>query len=510
MVETRPINKNPAEQTAQNYMAAVNALAEQYRQSGKPTEYLSAANAKNVLKKTIQAVVSMVNPASKNHNLAYNGLKEQMGGHAYSPAFAELQNIGEKYMGAVASFAEAGTKRGMNIEQATEHAFNSIAGNPVFDHFGNLNLLAAQLFEEQALVESFLENGDAFAVPVESGGTGSDKSRFRAPVEQVMGSAKPVNGNINPDGTMQDSQNRTQISLYNEFKNAITISTVFAITQAMRDQALGYGSAIAPALGGFVLQNRYFGASQKQVMKEAELMMAWGTDTLGNYTQGVGGSYGLLSQSVLYQVSGYDTASPTPVTNAQWAANTGALIQKITNFNFPMNGTGGASALWPTNGDPAKMYLDILRLVSLAATANVDFSPKKWVLYVPTTWYALAMQYPSGGTFNKQLQEMTTTAVGGKIIEKLEVVPSSLMNYQASGSNAYGSTGGNYNHILLVAHGCEQEKKPIIMPGETAIPYVQSESVSQSIMNFRTQYLTGGPMVMHYGGAFCMEFTKTS
>ena len=50
MMEIRPINRNPAEQTAANYMAVVNALAEQYRQSGKPTEFLSAANAKNVLR----------------------------------------------------------------------------------------------------------------------------------------------------------------------------------------------------------------------------------------------------------------------------------------------------------------------------------------------------------------------------------------------------------------------------------------------------------------------------
>lgn len=506
----KAINKNPAEQSAENFLAATNAVAEQNVKRGLKSEFLTAANAKEVYKKIIKSAVALVNPSSRFHNQAYNAFKEQLGSNV--EAFNELENVGMRYMSAAAKYAQDAQKSGLATEEALETAFNSLAGNPVFDHFGNLNLLAGQLFEEMAFIETFLTEGDAFAVPTENGGTDLDKTRFRAPTEQVVGSAKLLQGDINPSGHIRDDANRTQVNLINEFKNANTLETVFSITQAMRDQALGYASSVQPALGGFILQNRYFQTAQKQVMKLAELMFVDGSNPSGNYVSGTGGSYGILSPNIQLALADYQAASPQPATAANWAANPTKLVQVISNYNYvPIT---VAAQLPTTSVDSSLMYKDIVRLFTLIAQQNVDFKAREYVLYVPTTIYALLVQYPgtqSGatgqGVFNRTLEEMIMSATSG-VINKIKIVPSSLMNYRAS--NAYGQTTNAFNYMLAVAQGCEGEKKPVIMPGQTAVPYVVSENVSATIMNFRTQYLFGGPMFMHYGGAALMKFNKAS
>lgn len=504
MKDLKRVNSNPAEQSVANFLAATNAYAEQQRQLGlNANGYLSALNAKDTYRKLIKAAVALVNPASEKHNEAFAEFSDKLGG-SRSTAFNAMENIGEGFLRSTMAYAQAATKAGMSEERAVEAAFNSLAGNPVFDHFGNLNLLAGQLFEEMAFYQSWLENGDAFAVPVESGGTNLDKTRFRAPYEVVTGSAKTMQGDINPMSHLREDANRIQIDLYNEFKNAQTLEAVFSITQAQRDQALGYAASIAPALAGFILQNRYFAASQKHVMKQAELRFVDGLDALGNYTAGVGGSYGILSPAIQLKLSDWDAASPAVATGADFAANSGKLIQKIQNHYAK---PASVSAQLPTSLDPANVYKDIIRLVNLYALQNVDFKPKQLSLFVPTSIYGLLMQYPSGGTFNKQLNEMITTATSG-IVTSIKIIPSSLCNYRAA--NSYGSTDVAYNYMVLVAQGCEQEKKPIIMPGQTAVPYVTSENVSATIMNFRTQMLYGGPMVMQLGGAFILEFSKAA
>ncbi len=506
MIGIKRINTNPAEQTVSNFMAATNAYAEQLRQRGEKTEFVTAANARDVHKKLIKTAVALANPGHEKHNAAFNALSAEFGHHR--EGLDLMHDIGARYLRDSMVLAESAVKRGMSGEAALDFAFNSLAGNPVFDHFGNLNLLAGQLYEEQTFVEAFLSSGDAFAVPTEAGGTNLDKSRFRAPVEQVTGSAKILQGDINPRSHLMDDNNRTQISLYNEFKDAVTLDTVFSITQAQRDQALGYEKAVSPALAGFILQNRYFQSSQKQVMKLAELMFAFGLDASGSYTPNVGGSYGILSSAIQLALADWNTATPAPAGYSDWNSNTTKLIQKIQNYNYKPTSVSAALDL---SVDPSLMYKDIVRLMSLAAQQNVNFTPREWVLFVPTSWYALAMQYPgtqSGGTgqgtFNKQLNEMVTTATEGKIVGNIRILPSSLLNYGAS--NGIGGSN-SYNYMLAVAMGCAQENKPVIMPGQTAIPYVVSENVSATIMNFRSQYLFGGPMFMHYGGAFMMEFS---
>jgi len=501
----KKISINSASQTAESFMVAANAVAEQNRQRGERYEFVSAANAREVLKKLIKTSMAVANPGSLNHDAAYNALKNEFDGHR--EPIDVIANIGSHYVEEVRRVADVFAKNGQAPQVALESAMNSLAGNPVFDHFGNLNLLAAQLYEEQTFVESFLESGDAFAVPTE-GGTGLDKSRFRAPLEQVTGSAKRLNGDINPKDRIQDDNNRTQISLYNEFKDAETLDTVFSITQAMRDQALGYEKAVSPALAGFILQNRYFNASIKQVMKLAELDFVFGQDARASYIPNVGGTYGILSAPIQLQLTGYNTAQPTPATFADWNANPTKLIQKIQNFYYEPTSVAGPLDI---GVDPSLMYKDIVRLVNLAAQQNINFTAKAWKLYVPTSWYSLAVQYPGTqtgggqGTFNKQLNEMIQTATQGKIVPKIEILPSSLLNYGAS--TGFGGSN-SYNYMVLIAQGCEQENKPVIMPGQTAIPTIVSENVSAQIMNFRAQYLFGGPMFMHYGGAFVMEFSK--
>lgn len=508
MLGIRKINSNPAEQTMENFMAATNAVAEQNRQRGLPAEFLSAANAKETHKKLIKTAVALANPAHEKHNAAFNALKEEFG-HDRT-GLDLMHDIGSRYLSDSMTLAQSAQKAGMAPEAAVDFAFNSLAGNPVFDHFGNLNLLGGQLFEEMAVMQSFLDSGDAFAVPEEAGGTGLNRSRFRAPVEQVMGSAKVMQGDINPIDNMQDDHNRTQISLYNEFKNAETLSTVFSITQAMRDQALGYAKAVAPALAGFLLQNRYFGATQKQVMKLAEIHSVFGQDAAGSYTPGVGGSYGLLSSAIQLQLADWAATVPAPATPAQWLAAPTKLVQKIQNAIYKPTST---SAALDISVDPSLMYKEIVRLLMLFAQQNVDFGARLWRVLVPTSWYGLASQYPGTqagtgqGTFNRTLDEMVRAAVGGKIIPKIDIVPSSLMNYGAA--NGRGGTN-SYNYIVAMAMGCRQELKPVIMPGQTAVPYVTSENVSATIMNFRTQFSTGGPMFMHYGGAAVLEISAAA
>lgn len=493
------INQNPATVTVQNFLQATNALAEHQRQIGEPTEFLTAANATETYKKLVKGFMALADGNHPKHKEAFNAFSKDFG---MRDELDTLVSIGEKFLDNCRDLAALAVKNGRSAQEAAEYAFNSIAGNPVYDHFANLNLLAGQLFEEQTFVEAFLSSGDAMSVPMEEGGTGvgMDVSRFRVPVEQVFGSAKIANGDINPGGHLRDDENRTQISVFNEFKNAVILETVFNITGAQMDQISGYARTVGPALAGFILQNRYFAASQKQVLKLAELFFVGGQNSAGDYKQGIGGSYGILSPAIQLVLGDAGAEAPAPATASDWIANPTKLIQKITNYFYkPADVTAPLSSAV----DPALMYKDLVRFLTLAAQANVNFEEKEWAIFVPTTWYSFAMQYPSGGTFNKQLQEMVNTAVGGKIIKKISIYPSSLLNYNA---NIGVSTNG-FNYMVAIALGSPQEKKPVIMPGRTAIPTIVSESVSPAIMKFRTLFPFGGPMILHYGGAFVLEFS---
>jgi len=492
---------NPAEQTVHNFMEAANAYADQMIKSGQEkVKFLSAANAKEVYGKMLRAVIAMANPANPKHNEVFNSLKKELGNN--QEALNTLEQSGQRIMSSIHTLARTFNEKGYQGEEAITAAFNSLMGNPVFDHFGNINLLAGQLYQDKTFVENFISKGDSFAVPVEAGtgANGTALSRFRIPTERVTGSAKIYQGDINPQDRIQHDANRIQHSLFNEFKDAQTLYANFSITQDQRNQALGFQQAVSPALAGFVLQNRYFSSSQEQVMKLAEALFVDGQSAAGTYTPNVGGSYGILSSAIMLALADAGADQPTPATTADWVGNPTKLIQKITNFYAkPASITAPLPADLGTTG----MYKDIVRLFSLPALQNVEFTASNWTLYVPASWYALSVQYPSTGTFNRQLQEMVKKAVGDRIVKSIDVMPSSLLDYRAE--NFHGLEQNNF--MIAVAHGAETEKKPIIMPGQTAVPVVVSENVSSQIMNFSTQYAFGGPLVSQYGGVFAMEFS---
>ena len=503
MLNIKKLN-NPAETTVGNFMQATNAYIENQNKAGvETTKYLSAENAKKAYGGVLKLITNFVNRASGQHNVAYNALKDEV--NADREILNNLEALGQKVLNNVSTLAQTySAKNGLEGEAAIEAAFNSLMGNPVYDHFGNINLLAGQLYQNKAIIDSFISKGDAFSVPTEAGGSNNAISRFRIPVERVSGSAKKYQGDINPQGIVQNDANRIQHSLFNEFKNADTLEAAFSITKDQRDQALGYQRAVQPALAGFILQNRYFQSTQEHVMKLAEVLSVDGTDAAGSYTPNVGGSYGLLSPAIQLQLASYNAASALPATGADWLANPTKLIQKIQNFYAK---PASVTAPLPASLGTTLLYQDIVRLFTLAALSNVEYASNgQWTLYVPTSWYAMAVQYPSSGTFNKQLVEMVKAAVGDSIIKSIEILPSSLMDYRAS--NTYGVA--QYNCMMAVAHGAENEKKPVILPGQTAVPTVVSTENSAQAMNFITQYQFGGPTVVQYGGAFILEFSLTA
>lgn len=500
------ISKNPNKDRIANYLAICNAFAEQQRQQGIPTEFLTKEKAPEVFSKLMKMSVALNDSFHPKHNEAVAFVKNSFP-NATRDAIDAYAAIGQRVTEKVKDISEVLIKNGLTIDKAVDAAFNSLAGNPVYDHFGNLALLSAQLYEEQTFVNSFIDAGDAINMPIEKGGDGSSLSRFRSPSEQVTGSGKTYQGDLNSSGTVPNDSSRMKINLYNEFKDVKWLFGSLDLTSDERDQILMFENAVNPALAGFLIQQRLIDAAQKFLMKQAELCVVGGLDQRNEYIPNVGGSYGLLSSNILLALGDAADASPVPVSSAQWQANPAKLIQKITNYYYKPT---TVAAPLPTNIDTKLMYSEILRLVNLAAIQNVDLSPREWVLFVPTTWYGIGMQYPSGGTFNKQLQEMVSTAVmseaAGAIIKKLVVKTSSLMNYGAN----IGTGTNAYNFIILMAMGSPTEKKSVIMPGQTTIPTVIALPSSAALMSFQVRYATGGAMVKQYGGCYVLEFSNAA
>lgn len=492
------IPKNPSKDVIENFLTVTNAYADQLRLKGEKPEFLAKNEAGKTYEKLLKVSIAAHDPSHSKRNEAIAIIKNSFP-NSFGDALEMFANIGERTLDRVKNISEVFVKNGSSPEQAVTEAFNSLAGNPVYDHFGNLNLLSAQLYEEQAFVNSFIDMGDAFNMPIE---VMSSMSRFRSPSEQVSGSSKTYQGDINSAGYVQNDSNRLQLNLFNEFKNVKWFMEGVDITSDQRDQVLMYEKAVAPALGGFLLQQRMLDHAQKLLMKQAELALVGGLDQNNNYVPGVGGSYGLLSSNILLALSDAADANPAPASSSDWQTNTTKLIQKITNYWFKPT---SVSAQLPI-GDSALMYKELTRLFALPASINVDLQPKEWVLFVPSSWYAQAVQYPSGGTFNKQLQEMITTATAGKIVGKIRVETSSLLNYGAN----IGTGTNSYNYMVLLPMGSPVEKKAVIMPGQTTIPTVIALPSSSALMSFQVRYATGGAMVKQYGGAFVLEFSNAA
>lgn len=494
----KKIPRNPNRDRIKNFMTVSNAYADQQRLRGEAHEFMSAQNAPKLFEKMMKLSLAAHDPSHTKHAEALNTIR-QFFPNSFGEALETFSGIGEKVGEQVKAVAETFAKNGMPAEKAIAEAFNSLAGNPVYDHFGNLNLLSAQLYEELSFVQAFIDSGDAFNMPIEAM---SSMSRFRSPSEQVSGSGKTYQGDLNSQGYVQNDSNTMSISLFNEFKNVKWLMEAINLTSDQREQILMYEKAVAPALAGFLIQQRLIDHAQTILMKQAELAVVGGLDQANSYIPGVGGSYGLLSDNILIKKSDAGDASPSPVTSAEWQANPTKLIQKITNYWFK---PASVSAQLPL-GDSALMYKELTRLFALPALINVDLQPKEWKLFVPSTWYPQAVQYPSGGTFNKQLQEMITSATAGKIVGKVTVETSSLMNYGAN----IGTGTNAYNYMVLMAMGSPVEKKAVIMPGQTTIPTVIALPSSSALMSFQVKYATGGAMVKQYGGCFVLEFSNAA
>lgn len=497
----RKIPKNPNGDRIKNFLAVTNAYAEQLRQKGEQTEFMSVKNSTEIYQKMMKLSLAISDPSHAKHGASLSVVKNAFP-NASREAIEMFAAIGEKVSDQVKSVAEVFAKNGMGAEKAVDAAFNSLAGNPVYDHFGNLNLLSSQLYEEQIFLNTLIDSGDAINMPIENGGDGTSISRFRSPSEQVSGSGKTYQGDINPQGFVQDDSNRISISLFNEFKNVKFLTEGLNLSSSQRDQILMYENVVAPALAGFLIQQRLVDAAQKVIMKQAEVAFVGGLDMRNDYTPGVGGSYGILSSSILLALSDASAASPLPASASDWKSNPTKLIQKIKNHYFEPTVVAAPLPIL----DSSLMYKELVRLFALPASINVDLQPKEWVLFVPSSWYAQATQYPDGGTFNKQLQEMVTTATAGKIVGKIRVEVSSLLNYGAD----IGTGTNSYNYMVLMALGSPVEKKAIILPGQTTIPTVIALPSSSSLMRFQVNYATGGAMVKQYGGCYVLEFSNAA
>ena len=495
------IPKNPNKDRVKNFLAVTNAYAEQLRQNGEPTEFLQASKASEVYEKFLKLSIASNDSSHSKHNASISAIKNSFP-NASREAIETFMQIGQDISDKVTQLSEMFAKNGLTPEKAVAASFNSLAGNPVYDFFGNIGTLSSQLYEEMTFIKAFIDSGDAINMPIESGGDGTSLSRFRSPSEQVSGSGKTYQGDINSQGLDLDDSSQISISLFNEFKNVKFLMEGLNLTSSQRDQILMYEKAVAPAMAGFLIQQRLVDAALNVLMKQAEMVLVGGLDMANNYIPGVGGSYGLLSPNIQLTLGDAGTASPTLATSANWKSNPTNLIQKITNYWYkPITVAAQLPIL-----DPTLMYKEIVRLCTLPAFNNVDLQPREWVLFVPTTWYSLATQYLSSGTLNRNLQEAVNLATAGKIVSKIRVETSSLLNY---GANV--GTGTNpYNYMVLLAMGSPAEKKSVILPGQTTIPTVIALPSSSSLMRFRVQYATGGAMVKHYGGCYVLEFSNAT
>lgn len=499
--EKQLTRKDAARQNLENFMAFHNAITTQKIQRGElkhsAANYLTLDNAAKEYIGAISALVAFANPASVNHSKASAAVKHGAGNDA--SLLSRLEQMGRTFGQQIITAATAIQKAGLGEGAAVREALHSIAGNSVYDNFVNVGVLARQQYQKTTLADLLTESGDAYALPLENGTTGTNVSRFRFPIERVSGSPKIFNGDIAAQGHPKFDANQGQVSFLNQFKDAITIAEPFTITQGRKDQYAGYEKAANPTLAGIVLQNLYYEAQQTAIMRMVELILFDGFAPNASYRDD-GGDYGLLSTGIQLTLGDAGDASPALATAAQWAANPTKLVQVIRNYYYKQT----VAAPFAAGADPALVYKDVLRLFNLYEQQFVDFQPEKLVLLVPTTTYGAQASYPaSAGTFNKNLRELIMTANSG-LLRNIVIEESPLMNYRAT--NQFGEDGNGCNMFALIVVGAPPEKKPVILPGQTALPQVVASNVNAMSMEYYAQYVTGGLAWRNYGGAFLLKY----
>lgn len=498
--EKQLTRKDAARQNLENFMTFHNSITEQKVKKGEikhhQAEYLGLDNVAEEYIGAVSALVAFANPASVNHNKSVAKVKH--GARGDSSLMSRLENIGRQFGQQIITAATDIQKAGVGEGVAVREALHSLAGNSVYDNFVNVGVLARQQYQKATLSDLMVTGGDSYALPLENGTTGTNVSRFRFPIERVSGSPKVFNGDIAAQGHPKFDANQAQISFLNQFKDAVTIAEPFTITQGRKDQYAGYEKAASPTLAGIILQNLYAEAQQTAIMRMVELLLFDGFGPNAAYRSD-GGDYGLLSTAIQLTLADAGAATPVLATAAQWAAAPTKLIQTISNYYYKQT----VAAPFAAGADPALVYKDILRLFNLYEQQFVDFQPEKLVLLSPTTSYGAQAQYPSGGTFNKNLRELIQTA-NSSILRNLVIEESPLMDYRAT--NQYGEAGNGCNMFALIVIGAPPEKKPIIFPGQTTLPQVVASNVNAMSMEYYAQFVTGGLAWRHYGGAFLLKY----
>lgn len=479
-----------AEQNFKNWYTVRNAYADAHRKDG--CVAIDEQTARVEYKSLVERLLAVANSHHAEHGAAIADLRKKFDGASIDHVVDLAHGLRAQLNG----IAQNAIKAGMSVENAQATALNAYFGNPGYDQFAGLNQLAEQLYEQLTFIESFTEEGDAVQLAPEIAASAGAISRFRIPRMEASGAAKQRLGDLNPYGDDRTyANNLASISLFNEFKDALTISQAFIIENDQEAALLGYARSIAPALAGFILQNQLFATIDQQVMQAVErsFVDGWGNAAFDGET----GKYGVLSSSVALSLASAGAASPLLAAASDWASNPTTLIQKIANCNYkPVDRT----APLPSNADPMNVYKDVVRLLNLVALTNVKTSGKV-VLYVPTSIYAILVQYLSTGTFNRTLGEALKLAVGGTI-ENIEVKTSGLLNAR---TNSLGSA--QYNSVVAVVHGAPTGRKGILLPMATATPRITTGVVSEQRSSFAAELTFGGPMVIQRGQVFILEFS---
>ena len=481
-----------ADQKFKNWLVVRNAYARSKEAEGLRT--INEVDGRREYEALTHALLSVSNATAPGHNAAMADLRMKFGGE--SSAVDRVVDMAHGLRSRLNTIAQNVMKGGGSADSAQATALNAYFGNPGYDQFAGLNQLAEQLYEQLTFVQSFIEEGDAVQLAAEIASGAGAISRFRIPRVEASGASKGRQGDLNPyDSERSYSNNLAQISLLNEFKNAHTEAQGFIIENEQQEALLGYSRSIAPALAGFILQNQLFAVIEKQIMQAAERIFVDGCNA--SAFDGTTGSYGLLSPAIMLALASAGAASPALAAGSDWASNPTTLIQQITNFNYkPADRTLPLAS----SADAMNVYKDIVRLLNLIALTNVATS-KKVVLYVPTSIYAILVQYLSTGTFNRTLGEALTLAVGG-VIGSIEIKTSGLLNARI---NSLGEQ--QYNHVVAVVHGAPVGLKGIISPMATATPRITTGLVSEQRSTFSAALTFGGPMVIQRGQVFDLVFS---
>lgn len=483
-----------AEQNFRNWLTVRNAYARQRDISaGVKLGTVDEMTGRREYEALTRNLLAVANARHPEHNRHMADLRAKFEGASVDGVVGLANELRAKLNAIAANVV----KMGASPENAEATALNAYFGNPGFDQFAALNLISDQLYEQLTFAESFTEEGDSIQLAPEVAASAKAISRFRLPRVEIAGASKTRQGNLNPStGERLYSNNTAQIALISEFKNGHTEEQAFIIDEEQQQALLGYARAIGPALAGFVLQNQLMRGVEQQIMQAYERIFVDGYGS-ASYTDGEGGNYGLISDAICLSLASADNASPLLATASDWSSYPNKLVQRIANYNYKPAST---AAPIPADASPIDVYKDILRLLNLIALTNVNTSGKV-VLYVPTSLYAVLASYLTSGTFNLNLGEALSRAIGGTI-KNITVKASGLLNAR---TNSLGTA--QVNHVVAVVHGAPIGRKGVVAPMATASPRFTTGLVSEQRSTFAASLTFGGPMVLQRGQVFDLAFS---